>query len=81
MGQDCARGRQWLGWYKDKTVLITGATAGIGRQMARILANCAGQLILCGRDPAAMRTLRSELPRRTGSGWMSIWWICRTRPR
>ena len=51
----------WKSWYQDKTVLVTGATAGIGREMARILAGCESRLILCGRSQEAMSALKTEL--------------------
>lgn len=52
---------KWKEWYRDKTVLLTGATAGIGREMACILAACGSRLILCGRSQEALSSLKSEL--------------------
>ncbi|MFA5260411.1 MAG: SDR family NAD(P)-dependent oxidoreductase [Candidatus Omnitrophota bacterium] len=53
--------QSWMEWYQDKTVLLTGATAGIGREMARILAGCGSRLILCGRNQEALAALKTEL--------------------
>jgi NAD(P)-dependent dehydrogenase (short-subunit alcohol dehydrogenase family) len=44
-----------------KTVLITGASRGLGRALARGLAGRGWNLILTARDPAALRTIRDEL--------------------
>lgn len=41
--------------------LITGATSGIGREMARLLAPRCRRLVLVGRDPARMEALEKEL--------------------
>jgi len=49
------------GWFSGKTVLLTGATSGIGREMAKILAKNGSKLILCGRDEGAMQSLKAEL--------------------
>lgn len=44
-----------------KTVLITGASRGLGRALARGLAGRGWNLILTARDAAALRTVRDEL--------------------
>ncbi len=44
-----------------KTVLITGATAGIGQAIARLLADNNYRLILCGRREERLRELEGEL--------------------
>ena len=56
-----SQNNNWMAWYKGKTVLLTGATAGIGREMARVLAECESRLILCGRNQEAMAALKAEL--------------------
>ncbi|CAB1082060.1 hypothetical protein D1AOALGA4SA_9698 [Olavius algarvensis Delta 1 endosymbiont] len=48
-------------WYLDKTVCITGATSGIGLEIARLLAGCRARLLLCGRDRSAMDAIVTEL--------------------
>ncbi len=42
-------------------VLITGASSGIGRDMARVLSNMGYDLILVARDLKALQDLKSEL--------------------
>lgn len=48
------------------TMLLTGATSGIGRAMALALARPGTRLILASRDQAAGSTLADELARRPG---------------
>lgn len=45
-----------------KTVLITGATSGIGKATAITLAEKKYKLILCGRNQAVLDELKSTLP-------------------
>lgn len=51
-----------------KTVLITGATSGIGRAAALALAARGADLAVVGRDRGRLDALVSELDRRTGAG-------------
>lgn len=45
----------------DRTILITGATSGLGRAVAEALAPDGGHLILHGRDPARLQELATQL--------------------
>ena len=44
------------------TVLLTGATGGIGRALAGELANAGARLVLAGRDGARLTALAREMP-------------------
>jgi len=48
-----------------KTVLITGATSGIGRSVAYLLAENSYRLILCGRRKDRLLSIESELKVKT----------------
>ena len=43
------------------TVLITGASSGLGREMARIVSKDAQKLILVGRNAERLDELKKEL--------------------
>lgn len=47
---------------KDKVILLTGAGSGIGRALARQLTAAGASLLLGGRNPVALESLRGELP-------------------
>lgn len=47
--------------FKDKSILLTGASRGLGRSLAHKLAECnASLLILSGRDEAALLEVKKE---------------------
>ncbi len=56
----------------DKTILITGATDGLGRALAGELAAQGASLILHGRDPERGRQLLEELRGSTGNTGLSL---------
>ncbi len=45
----------------DKTALITGATSGIGRAIARLFAKNGMDLLICGRREERLQALQQEL--------------------
>ena len=45
--------------------LITGASSGMGKEMAKILANTYDELILVGRDKTRLNNLKKELSNKT----------------
>lgn len=45
----------------DRTILITGATSGLGRELARTLSTQPGRLILHGRSQEKLDVLRTEM--------------------
>ncbi|MFI6521818.1 SDR family NAD(P)-dependent oxidoreductase [Spirillospora sp. NPDC050679] len=57
---------------KDKTVLVTGGTAGIGRETARRLALLGARVIIVGRDPGRARDAAAELSREAGTEVMAL---------
>jgi len=54
-------------WVAGKTVLVTGATDGIGRHTALELARAGARVYLHGRDPMRCASARSEIVATTGS--------------
>jgi NAD(P)-dependent dehydrogenase (short-subunit alcohol dehydrogenase family) len=58
------RSEQWT--VRGRTVLITGATGGIGLQTARMLAGWGAQLLLTGRDEARGQQAAAAIRRESG---------------
>ena len=52
---------------KNKTILVTGATAGIGRETARGLARLGARVIVGGRDEAKTRAVVESIRNSTGN--------------
>jgi NAD(P)-dependent dehydrogenase (short-subunit alcohol dehydrogenase family) len=52
---------------KERTVLVTGSTDGIGRATALLLAEHGHFVVIHGRDPVKGRSVLQEIGRRTGS--------------
>ncbi|KFC23701.1 SDR family NAD(P)-dependent oxidoreductase [Epilithonimonas lactis] len=48
-----------------KTIFITGATSGIGKATAILLAKQKNKIILCGRNKTVLEELKSELSKET----------------
>lgn len=51
---------------KGKTALITGASSGIGKELAHIHAERGGDLVIVARSEAALQELKSELEEKHG---------------
>lgn len=66
-GSQQARLRQYGKW-----ALVTGASSGIGRELARQLAACKLDLILAGRNQDALQTLAQELQQTQAINCMRI---------
>jgi NAD(P)-dependent dehydrogenase (short-subunit alcohol dehydrogenase family) len=48
---------------EDRVVIVTGASSGLGAQMARALARCGAVPVLAARRADRLAALRAELPR------------------
>ena len=65
------RSRRWTdtpaSLLQDKVVVITGATSGIGKQVATEMAHGGARLRLVARNPEKVAKLQSELSSKTGN--------------
>jgi NAD(P)-dependent dehydrogenase (short-subunit alcohol dehydrogenase family) len=52
---------------KDKVVLVTGGSSGIGRATALKLADAGARVLIVARDPARLARVRTEVEERGGS--------------
>ena len=57
---------------QGRTVLITGATAGIGRQAAKALAGRGARVVIVGRNPEKTARVTDELRAETGGAVESL---------
>jgi dehydrogenase/reductase SDR family member 12 len=55
-----------------RTVIITGATSGIGRHAAEHFARLGAHVVISGRDRAKAEMVRTEIESRTGSTELSV---------
>jgi 3-oxoacyl-[acyl-carrier protein] reductase len=46
---------------RDRVCIVTGSTAGIGRETARLLVEEGARVVVCGRDPGSVEQARDEL--------------------
>ncbi|MBT8258539.1 MAG: SDR family oxidoreductase [Flavobacteriaceae bacterium] len=68
--------------FRDKVVLITGASKGIGRTTAFILANKGAKIVLTGRDEKALYDVQSRIVNQGGNavsfiGDITDWKTCK----
>jgi len=59
-----------MSFYKNKTVWITGASSGIGKELAIQLASQGANLVLSARSEGKLQTLRSELINKDVNVWI-----------
>jgi len=57
---------------RGRTVVVTGATSGLGRAAALQLADLGARVILVGRDPAKAETTRREIVATTGNDNVAV---------
>jgi NADP-dependent 3-hydroxy acid dehydrogenase YdfG len=53
--------------FRDRTVVVTGASAGVGRAVAQRFARAGGRIGLIARDAEALETVRQEIEQLGGS--------------
>ncbi len=55
-----------------RTIVVTGATSGLGRQAAEQFADLGAHVVISGRDAAKADRVRREIARRTGSAALTV---------
>jgi len=53
-------------FFKDKVIIITGASSGIGRAAALAFARCGAKVVLAARNEEKLGSLSQEIPRQGG---------------
>ena len=53
----CNKNNGMSNYYQDKTVIVTGASSGIGEQLVRILAQKGASIVLCARSEDKMKEI------------------------
>ena len=48
-------------YFRDKTVLVTGASLGLGKAIAEELYKVGGQVILCARNQEELNNVKNNL--------------------
>jgi NAD(P)-dependent dehydrogenase (short-subunit alcohol dehydrogenase family) len=59
---------------KNKTILITGSTDGIGKQTALQLAQMGATVLVHGRNQSKAEAARDEIQKLSGSKSISAYW-------
>ena len=54
---------------RDRTVLVTGGTGGIGFQTARVLAGWGAYVLITGRDAASGQRAAKAICHEAGRSW------------
>ena len=52
-------------YFQDKTVIVTGASKGVGAATARIFANARANLVIVARNSTALKAISDELQVKT----------------
>ncbi len=63
---DLLKSRSLREAVKDRTVLVTGGSSGIGRATALQLADAGAKILIVGRDPNKLARVRAEIEARGG---------------
>jgi FlaA1/EpsC-like NDP-sugar epimerase len=58
--------------FKDQVVIVTGASKGIGREIATLFAQEGAKFVLVARDEAALKTLQETLSNSGGGAFYLI---------